>query len=210
MPADGLLRRGDDVSTDESLLTGESAPVTKTPTEASPDLAPPRGDGAPFLYSGSLLVRGQALVEIAATGPRTQLGKLGESLESIVEQPGRLTLETRRLVRWVGAIAFVVCAIVVLIHGMGRGDWVTGLLAGIALGMAMVPEEFPLDAIESAVDYDFVRLGEGKFLLPVHAENLACERGTPDCSRNAIDFRNYHKYGSESTITFGSEAQKDK
>jgi hypothetical protein len=86
----------------------------------------------------------------------------------------------------------------------------TGRTLRIEMQARKVPEEFPLDAIESAVDYDFVRLGEGKFLLPVHAENLACERGTPDCSRNAIDFRNYHKYGSESTITFGSEAQKDK
>jgi len=65
-----------------------------------------------------------------------------------------------------------------------------------------MPKEFPLDKVESAVDYDYVRLGEHQFLLPVHAETLTCVRGSSDCSRNVIDFRNYRKYAGESTITF--------
>ena len=65
-----------------------------------------------------------------------------------------------------------------------------------------LPREFPLDKVESAVDYQYVRFGEGQFLLPVHAETLACQRGTSMCSRNNIDFRNYHKYTSESNIIF--------
>jgi hypothetical protein len=67
-----------------------------------------------------------------------------------------------------------------------------------------LPEEFPFDTIESAVDYQYIRLGgPGEFLLPVHAEILSCERGTSNCTRNAIDFRNYHHYTGESTITYG-------
>ncbi len=66
-----------------------------------------------------------------------------------------------------------------------------------------LPREFPLDKVESAVDYQYVRLGsEAQFLLPVHAESLSCQRGTNLCSRNVIDFRNYHKYTSESSIIF--------
>jgi len=65
-----------------------------------------------------------------------------------------------------------------------------------------MPKEFPLDKVESAVDYEYVRLGEHQFLLPVHAETLNCVRGTSDCSRNVIDFRNYRKYTGEATITF--------
>ena len=68
------------------------------------------------------------------------------------------------------------------------------------------PEDFPDDHVESATDYEYTRLGDAKqYLLPVHSENLACQRGTNLCSRNAIDFRNYHKYTGESTITFGKE-----
>jgi hypothetical protein len=72
----------------------------------------------------------------------------------------------------------------------------------IEMQASTVPKEFPLDKVESAVDYEYVRLGEHRFLLPVHAETLMCVRGTSDCSRNVIDFRNYRKYVGESTITF--------
>jgi hypothetical protein len=66
-----------------------------------------------------------------------------------------------------------------------------------------LPEAFPFDKAESAVDYEFIRIGEGQFLLPVHAEVMSCQRGTNMCTRNLIDFRNYHKYSGESTIIFG-------
>jgi len=63
-----------------------------------------------------------------------------------------------------------------------------------------VPKSFPLDTIEWVVDYAYVRIGTAEFLLPAHAENLACWRGTGQCARNAIDFRNYRKFTSESQI----------
>jgi hypothetical protein len=69
-------------------------------------------------------------------------------------------------------------------------------------GKAM-PALFPFDTIEATVDYDFIRLGtSGPYLLPVESEVLSCQRGTSICSRNKIEFRNYRKFGSESSITF--------
>jgi len=65
-----------------------------------------------------------------------------------------------------------------------------------------VPKDFPDDAVESSVDYDQVRLGESMFLVPIHAEVLSCQRGTTICTKNAIDFRDYHKYTGESTVEF--------
>jgi len=65
-----------------------------------------------------------------------------------------------------------------------------------------VPKDFPDDAVESTVDYDQVRLGERMFLVPVHAEVLSCQRGTTICTKNAIDFRDYHKYSGESSVEF--------
>ena len=65
-----------------------------------------------------------------------------------------------------------------------------------------IPVAFPLDKVESAVDYNFVKIGLSSFLLPVHADVLSCERGSRQCSRNAIDFRNYKKFGADSNVTF--------
>lgn len=63
-----------------------------------------------------------------------------------------------------------------------------------------VPSDFPMDAIESAVDYSYVTIGGMSFLLLVHAESLGCQRGSNACSHNVIDFRNYHEFKTEIKI----------
>jgi hypothetical protein len=89
-------------------------------------------------------------------------------------------------------------------------DPATSRVLRIEMEAKGMPANFPLDHVESATDYQYVRLGDAKqYLLPVHAETLSCERGTNYCSRNVIDFRNCHKYTGESTITFGNPT-KDK
>ncbi|MFN0169533.1 MAG: hypothetical protein ACKV22_24185 [Bryobacteraceae bacterium] len=72
----------------------------------------------------------------------------------------------------------------------------------VEMQASRMPVEFSLDKVESATDFEFVRIGERQFLLPVHAESLMCQRGTNRCSKNIIDFRNYHKYSGEANITF--------
>lgn len=63
----------------------------------------------------------------------------------------------------------------------------------IEMSARQIPTDFPLDQIESTVDYGLVLIGGQEVLLPIHSEALSCVRGTSDCSRNVIDFRNYGK-----------------
>jgi hypothetical protein len=63
-----------------------------------------------------------------------------------------------------------------------------------------IPSSFPMDSVESAVDYSYVMIGGTSVLLPVHAESLGCERATSNCSHNIIDFRNYHQFKVEVKI----------
>lgn len=76
----------------------------------------------------------------------------------------------------------------------------------IELSAQNMPRNFPLDQVESAVDYDFVVIGDGKYLLPVHSEALSCGRGV-GCSRNVIEFRNYKKFTADTSITFDPDAK---
>jgi hypothetical protein len=64
------------------------------------------------------------------------------------------------------------------------------------------PGDFPFDKVEVVLEYDFVRIDTKLFLLPVHSENLMCQRGSNNCSRNEINFRNYRKFGADSKIDF--------
>ena len=87
-------------------------------------------------------------------------------------------------------------------------DKETSRVLRIEIQARALPALFPFDSVETAVDYDFVRLGDmGMYLLPVEADALMCTRGTPDCSRNHLEFRNYRKFGSQSDVTFEDAAK---
>jgi hypothetical protein len=75
----------------------------------------------------------------------------------------------------------------------------------IEMSAKNMPKAFPLDAVESALDYDYVLIGDQKFLLPAHSESLSCIRGTSECTRNVIDFRNYRKFGADTSIKFETD-----
>ncbi len=139
-----MLVEAGDLQADESLLTGESAPVRKRVGAGAGDAVKPGGDDLPVVFSGTLLVRGHGLAEVRATGPRSEIGKIGQALSAIDSAPPRLTQETRRLVRVFALCGLVACALTVVLFGLWRGSWLEALLAGIALGMSMLPEEFPL------------------------------------------------------------------
>lgn len=146
VPADAVLLQARDVLTDESLITGESMPVSKvagTEDDAA-RLPEPGGDDEPFIYSGSLIVRGTGLAKVIATGPTTEMGKIGKSLAALDPEPPRIRRETRRLVRIFASVAIVCCLSATLLYGLFRGSWLEAALSGIALGMTLLPEEIPV------------------------------------------------------------------
>jgi Ca2+-transporting ATPase len=145
IPADGSLLEASDLQTDESLLTGESLPVRKRASNCiTPDRPRPGGDDQPYIYSGSLVVRGSGIAEVIATGPRSEIGKIGLSLQTLDTEPPRLQRQTATLVRWCAVGGAVVSILAVLLYGTLRGGWLDAVLAGIAIGMSMLPEEIPV------------------------------------------------------------------
>lgn len=144
VPADGWLVENDGLALDESLLTGESVPVTKNVAmdAGAADRPRPGGDGLAFVFSGTLVVRGAGLARIAATGPRSEIGRIGRSLALLETESPRLYRETRRLVVFFAIGAVAATSLAVLLYGLLRGSWLEAALAGIALGMSLLPEEF--------------------------------------------------------------------
>ncbi len=90
------------------------------------------------------MVRGSGLAEVTAIGPRSEIGKIGQSLATLETEPPRLQAQTRRLVRLFAVLGGAVSVLAVLLYGIMRGGWLDAVLAGIALGMSMLPEEFPV------------------------------------------------------------------
>jgi Ca2+-transporting ATPase len=145
VPADAVLVQAHDVQADESLLTGESVPVRKIAVIGIPaSRARPGGDDLPFVYSGALVVRGNGLAHVIGTGPRSEIGKIGQSLHALETEPPRLQLQTARLVRLSAFGGAAVSVGAVVLYGTLRGGWLDAVLTGITIGMSMLPEEFPV------------------------------------------------------------------
>lgn len=145
VPADAALIDASELHADESLLTGEPVPVRKiAATVDSVVPAQPGGDDLPYVYSGTLIVQGQGIGRVTATGPRSAIGRIGVSLGTLVTERSPLQRQTAVLARNLALLALFLSLILVAIYGVMRGDWLQAVLAGIALAMALLPEEYPV------------------------------------------------------------------
>lgn len=144
VPADATLISADALLADESLLTGEAVPVEKDPASRLATGGRPGGDGLAQVFSGSLIVRGTAVAEVTAVGTRSEIGRIGASLELLETETPHLQRQMRTLVAMFAMVGAAVSVLVVILYGLTRGGWLEGILAGIAVGMSMLPEEFPM------------------------------------------------------------------
>lgn len=137
VPADALVLESINLTIDESLLTGESIPVSKT---VSGEIANTQNR----IFSGTLVVQGKGIAKVLHTGTNTQFGKIGVSLQSIEQDKTRLQHEMRLLVRNLFIGGAVISVGVILAFYFTRGDFLQSLLNGLAAAMALLPEEFPV------------------------------------------------------------------
>lgn len=148
--ADAWLLQGSGVRVDESLLTGESAPVDKVAmTQRAESSRPPRGAVPPesagsCLWAGTMVVAGHGQARVTHTGAATRMGEVGVAMSSIEWEATGLQQQTRRVVRRAGLLALLTCVTVLLASGLSGRGWLDGALSALALAMGMLPEEFPM------------------------------------------------------------------
>ena len=145
VPADAVVLSCTSLAADESLLTGESASVGKAPArQPHTELGRPGGEGSPFVFSGTLVVQGKGIARVLATGAATEMGRIGKALARLEEEPTRTQKETATVVKRVAWVGLALAAGVAVAYGTTRADWLNGLLVGITLAMAILPEELPV------------------------------------------------------------------
>ena len=127
--ADGVLRVSREVKIDESVLTGESVPVSKS-----------RGQG---ISAGTSVVLGSAEVEVTATGAKTAFAEIAQLTGGIDRRPTRLQIVLGRLARWLGIVAILIGGGVALLGLLAGQDTLAMVLTAISLAVAMVPEGLP-------------------------------------------------------------------
>jgi P-type Ca2+ transporter type 2C len=143
VPADAVILELNNLEVDESILTGESASVAKK-VWGDEKKNPPSADRHFFIYSGTLVVRGQAMARTVATGSRSMMGKIGLSLKTLKPELTQLEKEIKSLVRYFLIAGLFFCLVVSFGLWRNNGDLIQALLAGLTLAMGILPEEFPV------------------------------------------------------------------
>ncbi|NVM28588.1 MAG: cation-translocating P-type ATPase [Candidatus Helarchaeota archaeon] len=148
IPADAIVLSANNLKIDESLLTGESLPVEKRPvsTEKYSKLRnSSNGEIKKYIiYGGTRVVAGRGVARTILTGKNTEMGRISQKLREIKLENTPLQKQTHILVKRVGLVALVSCIIVVLYYQLYLAEFVPGILAGISLALALIPEEFPI------------------------------------------------------------------
>ncbi|WP_158642710.1 cation-translocating P-type ATPase [Chitinophaga japonensis] len=132
-PADGIIISANDLTVNESLMTGESLPVEKGPVP-----------GNNLLYQGTTINTGRCMVKVAATGNQTALAQMGQAIATVETPPTLLQRQVNRAVRRLalfGIVAFIAICVVSFIKGNGLA---ASILLGLTLAMAAIPEEIPV------------------------------------------------------------------
>ena len=142
VPADARLVYATMLRTQEAALTGESTPVDKT-ADALPDQALPLADRRNMLFLGTDVIAGKGRAVVAATGLRTELGRIASMIE---KAGGEATPLQRRLEQLGHSLLYLSLGIVAVVFLLGllRGEPVVGMfLTAVSLAVAAIPEGLP-------------------------------------------------------------------
>src|SRR5690606_1396020 len=131
--ADGQIVHSNDFSVNEASLTGETFSVFKSLETDDKNV-----------YSGTLVVSGLVIFEVEKIGDGTKLGKIGQSIQAIDEEPSPLHTQIIKFVKWMAVIGLVVFLMVWGYSFWKSGNIIESLLVGLTLAMSILPEEIPV------------------------------------------------------------------
>ncbi|MDO6518664.1 cation-translocating P-type ATPase [Zobellia uliginosa] len=133
VPADGTIVHSNDFSVDESILTGESLSVFKDVSSTDNTI-----------FSGTTVASGLAIAVVTAIGNHTQLGKIGNSLNTIEEEKTPLELQIANFVKQMALWGGLTFLLVWGINYFNSRDVLDSLLKALTLAMSILPEEIPV------------------------------------------------------------------
>lgn len=147
VPADARLIETLNLTVDESALTGESLPVTKTAnmltSNADPHAGIPLADRLNMVYMGTLVTGGEAKAVVVATGSYTQIGKIQTLIGTTRPPLTPMERQLEKLSTQLALLSAVICGGVFLV-GLFRGYGMLEMLkSSISLAVAAVPEGLP-------------------------------------------------------------------
>jgi hypothetical protein len=169
-----------------------------------------------------VMVNGKAAPETLThdkLGGATSSGEFGSILNGIFAPETRAEFSWDHLGKWHGRIMYVLgfdvpasrSSYTIYHHGTQRkitagmrgliyADRDTGMVMRIKTECTEIPADYPIQKVELELNYDFIKIADNEFVLPLHSE-LRSKEGSY-LAKNETDFRLYRKYGTSSDIKF--------
>lgn len=195
IPADAQVIQQNDLSVDESIITGESVPVEKN---SSIDHH--------RLYQGTTINRGKCIARVVATGNNTSLGKIGISITGYHLPKTVLQVQVNKLVKKLAFFGLVAFGIIFLVNFLHYREFVSSLLFGLTLAMSVVPEEIPV-AFSSFMALGAYKMSKWGIISrqPQIIENLGsmtvlCLDKTGTITENKMELRAVYDYKNNALV----------
>lgn len=179
--ADLRLIESKELQTDESMLTGESDPVTKD-AGAELEADTPLAERATLLHSGSSVMSGRAKAVVVRTGAATEIGHIAESLAEGESGTPPLVQKLKRLTRWIAVLTLAAVAVLAIIQWLQGQDLAQIFTLAVALAVAAIPAGLPV-AITVALSVASARMAERHVIV----RRLAAVEGLGSCTLVATD-----------------------
>jgi Ca2+-transporting ATPase len=133
VPADALIIASNDLSVNESIITGESLPVEKEEAGEKNKL-----------YQGTAIDSGKCTALVTETGKHTVLGKIGKAVSEYQATRTILQVQVNRFVKRFALFGFAAFLAIFTINYFHYGVLATSLLFALTLAMSVIPEEIPV------------------------------------------------------------------
>jgi len=196
VPADAIIKQARDLLVDETTFTGESIPVVK---QAATDITREASD-VHRLLQGVVIIHGNALAEVSATGTQTRLAAIAGTA-STVQAESELVTGIDRISTFILRATLITLLFVVLANILIDGrdtDFPQLLIFAIALAVSVIPEALPLvltfslsrGALQFAQKHVIVKRLSSVFDLG--SVNLLCTDKTGTITENRLVYRNIY------------------
>lgn len=183
LPADARLIESNDLTADESALTGESVPSAKATDAVFTDPKTPVADRTNMLYSGCFVTAGNGRAVVTAVGDDTEFGKIARELRAANTGMTPLQEKLAKLGKVIAVVGSIVAALVFVLQvarfvasGTASFDTISeAFITSITLIVAAVPEGLPT-IVAACLAVNIIKMSKQNALVKkmVACETIGC------------------------------------
>lgn len=199
IPADGIILQSNDFSTNESILTGESLAVFKNEKTDNKQV-----------FQGTIVASGLAICEVTAIGNQTQLGKIGKSLETIIEEKTPLQIQIGNFVQKMSLVGLFIFSIVWAVNYYNSRIILDSLLKALTIAMSVIPEEIPVafTTFMALGAWRLMKIGilvkQTKTVETLGSSSVICTDKTGTITQNKMSLAQWYTFSNDKINDIGN------